>query len=132
MIKQSFKMARQTNELEERIRNRLKEKGYDYSLIKEAVFYDDDKPQIEIINSYFPFNPRAKKEIKAEIRAYAKKKNADFVITCEDKNGGYISPFKNAKAAYVNKFPKDLWGFYIHFITKEDKKSIKALLKKLD
>ncbi len=69
-------------------------------------------------------------KVKEEIKKYTEKTGAHFVVTtqkcCEGNrecHGHYVDPFKaalNDKHIFIDKFPEDISGTYMHFFDSEN------------
>ena len=118
------------DKLEERIEDRLIRKGLDSNKLKQtmasSIFGDRQSLLIGAYPHSYPHSQQRDtqlkevKEIKNEIRKYAKENRINF-LTTEGRTGD----------SYTNKFPKEMVSFYMYFITKQEKDTISTLLKQL-
>jgi len=76
------------------------------------------------------------KEVKKAISNYTKQEGLTFIVTaqefCDDRecHGHYIDPFEkgfNHKEVYVNRFPRDISGTYLHILKKNAVKKLKNM-----
>ena len=77
------------------------------------------------------------KKVKERISEYVKTSNLGFIVTerefCQDNecHGHYVDPFKprHRNHIFVNSFPENINGTYVHFLTEKNFKIYKQIVK---
>jgi hypothetical protein len=116
--------------------------NHNYSF-SDHMHYADDCSHCGLLEGYiYIFIPddNLQKKVKKRILDYTKKEGLNFIITeqefCDDRecHGHYTDPFEkgtNHKNVYVNKFPKDINGAYLHILKKDSVKQLQGLANSL-
>ena len=100
--------------------------GFKKLLKSHLYIYSPDKPGQE--------------EVKEKLKEYSDKNRLKFVVTTLECDGGYecigdyVDPFTrkaNDKHVFRNKFPDDINGAYVHFLTRKNYKLFSKIASNL-